>query len=163
MKGQKRIPDTHKFKVCVIFIIIFLICYANTYPATNQINFDKLRHLNDAPFHYIKRKLNPNEIEEMKFNLSDRCCVEYEGNPNVEGFKSLGLDTDAKKRERNRKNPILMPDTDGHIWRDAFEKNFSEQTLINNVVKEVANSLVRNIGWLTLEYILYGGENIATK
>ena len=61
-----------------------------------------------------------------------------------------------------RHNFILMADTDGNIWRDAFEKNFSEQTLINNVVKEIANSISRNIGWMTLEYILYGGENVLT-
>ena len=59
-------------------------------------------------------------------------------------------------------NFILMADTDGNIWRDAFEKNFAEQTLINNVVKEIANSISRNIGWMALEYILYGGENVLT-
>ena len=161
MNGQNRFPDKSKF--CILILISTLLCIANSYPATNSINFDKLRHINDAPLYYIKQQLKPNEIGEIEFNLSDRCCVEYEGNPNDEVLKLSSIDTDSKKREHDRKNPILMPDTDGHIWRDAFEKNFSEQTLINNVVKEVANSLVRNIGWLTLEYILYGGENIATK
>ena len=77
--------------------------------------------------------------------------------------RDITIYIDDEKRERDRKNPILMADTDGHIWRDAFEKNFSEQTLINNVVKEIANSISRNIGWMALEYILYGGENVLTK
>ena len=64
--------------------------------------------------------------------------------------------------KNKRHNFIFMADTDGHIWRDAFEKNFAEQTLINNVVKEIANSISRNIGWMALEYILYGGENVLT-
>ena len=61
-----------------------------------------------------------------------------------------------------RHNFLLMADVDGNIWRDAFEKNFSEQTLINNFVKEIANVLCRHIGWMALEYILYGGENVFT-
>ena len=70
------------------------------------------------------------------------------------------LDTRDPKNKRH--NFILMADTDGNIWRDALEKNFSEQTLINNVVKEWANVISRNIGWMALEYILYGGENVLT-
>ncbi len=42
----------------------------------------------------------------------------------------------------------------------AWNRHLSEQTLINNVPKEVLNSLTRIIGWLTLDGVLYGGNGI---
>ena len=45
-------------------------------------------------------------------------------------------------------------------FRTAWTRQLGEQALINNVPKEVLNSLTRIIGWLTLDVVLYGGQGI---
>lgn len=54
----------------------------------------------------------------------------------------------------------LTPATADNVWTVAWTRNLSEQSLINNVIKEIFNALTRIIGWLSLELLLYGGGNL---
>lgn len=47
-----------------------------------------------------------------------------------------------------------------NVWILAFEKNFGQQNLFNNMVKEALNTVVRNIGWMALNLFFYGGERL---
>ena len=62
----------------------------------------------------------------------------------------------------NKGGEVLTPDSDGNIWYDAFKANLGEQKLLQNVVKEFLNFISRDIGWLSLEMIFYGGANLFT-
>ena len=46
-------------------------------------------------------------------------------------------------------------------WTLAVEKNLARQTLYNNVVKEVFNSLTRIIGWSLISVVSSWSWNIA--
>merc|ERR1712223_316398 len=41
-------------------------------------------------------------------------------------------------------------------WNAALTKNVSRQTLYNNIIKEVFNSMTRIIGWALIALVLYG-------
>jgi len=41
-------------------------------------------------------------------------------------------------------------------WNGALTKNVSRQTLYNNIIKEVFNSMTRIIGWALIALVLYG-------
>merc|ERR1712183_406245 len=44
----------------------------------------------------------------------------------------------------------------GADWNDALTKNVARQTLYNNIIKEVFNSMTRIIGWALIALVLYG-------
>jgi hypothetical protein len=46
------------------------------------------------------------------------------------------------------------------VWKKAFESQFSEQRLFDNIAAVVANLFIRVTGWLILEVLLYRGDNI---
>merc|ERR1719286_91673 len=41
-------------------------------------------------------------------------------------------------------------------WNAALTKNVARQTLYNNIIKEVFNSMTRIIGWALIALVLYG-------
>jgi len=41
-------------------------------------------------------------------------------------------------------------------WTTSWEKNLSNQSLYNNMVKEIFNALTRIIGWTAMSLALYG-------
>merc|ERR1712062_606823 len=45
-------------------------------------------------------------------------------------------------------------------WLTAINKNLANQSLYNNVVKEILNGFLRSIGWIVLSLVLYGFDNI---
>ena len=82
-------------KLVRLFLLFTLICLLNVHahPAINRINFDKLRHLNDAPLSYIKDQLEVGKIEHKTsddYALSSKCCVEYEGKTKPQESKFQG-------------------------------------------------------------------------
>ena len=46
------------------------------------------------------------------------------------------------------------------VWKKAFESQFAEQRLFDNIAAVVANLFIRVTGWMALEMILYRGEHI---
>ena len=65
----------------LLFTFIFLL-NTHAHPATNRINIDKLRHLNDASLNYIKNHIKHGRTEDKtsdEYKLPRRCCVEHEG------------------------------------------------------------------------------------
>ena len=56
----------------------------------------------------------------------------------------------ARDRTIPESSVSLIPDAN---WKDAWEKNLSRQTLYNNIVKEVFNSLTRIIGWSLISFV----------
>ena len=82
-------------KLVKLFLLLTIICLLNVHahPAINRINFDKLRHLNDAPLSYIKDQLKVGKIEHKTsddYALSSKCCVEYEGKTKPQESKFQG-------------------------------------------------------------------------
>ena len=55
----------------------------------------------------------------------------------------------------------LTPTTEENGLVAGFESNLSEQSNFNNMVKEALNAFIRNIGWFTLELLLYQGAGLA--
>ena len=55
---------------------------------------------------------------------------------------------------------VYLESGTGDVWRKAFESQFSEQQLFNNVAAVVGNLIIRVTGWMLLEVVLYGGEHI---
>ena len=39
-------------------------------------------------------------------------------------------------------------------------RNVSEDNFMQQVVKEIMNMIIRNIGWMAVDIMLYGGENL---
>ena len=44
------------------------------------------------------------------------------------------------------------------IWKKALEKNLEEQNLFNNMVGDGLKAILRIYGWLSLDFLLYGGK-----
>ena len=55
---------------------------------------------------------------------------------------------------------ILTPTEQVEPWALAWNKNLNEQAIFNNMIKEVMNMIIRNIGWTFLDIMLYGGGNL---
>ena len=47
-----------------------------------------------------------------------------------------------------------------HTLFHAVKANLGEQKLLQNAVKEFLNFVSRDIGWLSLELIFYGGQGL---
>ena len=56
----------------------------------------------------------------------------------------------SNKRTLPGSSVTLEPDAN---WLEAWEKNLSRQTLYNNIVKEVFNSMTRIIGWALISFV----------
>jgi hypothetical protein len=52
-------------------------------------------------------------------------------------------------------NGIYLERASGEVWKKAFESQFSEQRLFDNVAAVVANLFIRVTGWMVLEMVLY--------
>ena len=69
----------------------------------------------------------------------------------------------SRLSKEGKDGDVLTPDSDGNIWFDAVKANIGEQKLLQNVVKEFLNFVSRDIGWLSLELLIYHGQNLFTK
>jgi len=54
----------------------------------------------------------------------------------------------------------LDPTQESDPLKTAWERQLREQSLVNNIPKEVLNSATRIIGWATLDFLLYGGRGL---
>ena len=57
-------------------------------------------------------------------------------------------------------NGILQATQENEPWRRAWNRNLREQAIMNNIIKEIMNMIIRNIGWIALDIYLYGGKNL---
>merc|ERR1712027_113717 len=56
--------------------------------------------------------------------------------------------------ERNSLSSIMLDPAAS--WQTALEKILSQQSLYNNIVKELFNSFTRIVGWTLISVIVYG-------
>ena len=51
----------------------------------------------------------------------------------------------------------------GETWRKTFVSQFDELELFKGVATEFANLIVRLVGWIAMELILYQGNQLGSK
>ena len=49
------------------------------------------------------------------------------------------------------------------FWKKIFREQFSREKIFENMASEVTKYLSRTLGWLSLELVLYRGQNLLNR
>ena len=50
-----------------------------------------------------------------------------------------------------------------NLWRDRWASTFSEQKLFGNITGDILKGILRSLGWLQLDLMLYGPRTIVSS